>query len=243
MGKGLLLKNTLLYINQYDLSGLSRSFDSLLKTFERVDMTPWDYSVSRAIGNRCEVGIMGYTALLDVGTGKSADSLIADQDANVSLLIGEAGTPAVGDLAYSVPGVQLQGLLQIEAGAVGFAPTDFIPKSTLTNANYLDPWGVVLEINTRRTATKTGDTIDQGAQTTAGYSAFLHITVGGANYTIIIQDSINGSDWATLHTFTATGSAATSEHGGNSGTVDQYVRYLATKTSGDLLAVCVLCRN
>lgn len=243
MGKGLLLKNTRFYINQYDLSGLSRSFDSLLKTYERIDMTPWDYNVSRAIGNRCEVGIMGYTALLDIGSGKSADALIAEQDAYVSLLIGEAAAPLVGDLAYCIPGIELQGLIQIDAGAVGFAPTDFIPEPTLLNANYLNPWGIALEIATERTATKTGDTIEQDAQTTAGYTVFLHIFSSGADYTIIIEDSINGSAWETLHEFNINGSVAAVEHGGGSGTVDKFVRYVATKTSGDLTAVCVLCRN
>lgn len=245
MGKTFMLKNTRLYINQYDLSGLSRSFDSLLKTWERVDMTGWDQAVSRAIGNRLEVGIEGYSALLDVDTGKSADALIANQDANVSLLMGATKAPIVGDLAYLCPGVQLDGKIGDLSGAVGFTGVNFYPEPNNTGQYFINPYGVVLEIATERTETKTGDSvlapIDEATET--GWSAILHIISSGDEYTITIEHSANDDSWAELTEFTANGATAISEHKSGSTSVNKYVRYVATKTSGNLTAVCVFARN
>jgi len=242
-GKIFLLKNTRLYINQYDMSGLSRTLDSLVKSFEKVDMTAWDYNVSRAMGNRCEVGIMGYGALLDIDTGKSLDALQENQDAHVSLLIGAGAAPAVGDLAYIVPGIQFGGLMSIETGAVGFSGIDFIPEPGQAGAYYISPYGVVLEIATSRTATQTGSSVNNAAATTAGWSAMLHVISSGANWEIKIQHSANDTDWADLTTFTADGSTALAEHKSAATTVNQYTRILSTRTSGNLTVVCVLARN
>ena len=206
-------------------------------------MTPWDYNVSRAMGNRCEVGIVGYSALLDIDTGKSWDALQENQDANVSLLLGDTSAPAVGDLAYLCPGVQFGGLMTEESSAIAISDIDFIPHPNNTGEYYIDPYGVVLEIATQRTATQTGSSVDNGAATTAGWSAILHVISDSADWSITIEHSTNGSDWSTLTTFTADGSTATSEHKSGSDTVNQYVRYVATRTSGNLTAVCVLARN
>lgn len=245
MGKTFLLKNTRLYINQYDMSGLSRSFDNLLKVYERVDMTAWDHGVSRAIGNRCEVGIEGYSALLDIDSDKSADALSEAQDAQVTLLLGDTSAPAVGDLAYIVPGIQFGGLLENLSGAVGFAGINFYPEPTLTGTYYIEPWAYCLEAATARTETLTGASVrDPGqAQTTAGWSAILHIMSTGGDWEIKIQDSANDSDWADITTFTADGSTATVEHKSGIDALDQYVRILATRTSGGLTCVLSIARN
>ena len=243
MAKDVLLKHARLYIGIYDMSGIARGIGSLINEFERVDQTAWDNGVMRAMGNRRTVAMEDVALLLDSATGKSIDASEADQSVNVSFLIGSGGAPAFGDLAFCIPAVQANELFTIDGGAVGINGIRFEPEPTQSNINYLYPIGLTMEIATERTATQTSASIDNGASTANGYSAFLHVLSTGADFAIEIQHSINDADWSTLKAFTADGSALASEHVGATGTVNRYVRYLATRTSGNLTAVCVLIRN
>ena len=58
-----------------------------------------------------------------------------------------------------------------------------------------------------------------------------------------LQHSTNDSTWLDLVTFTANGSAITSEHQTGTDTVNQYVRGLATRTGGTALVVMTFARN
>lgn len=89
--------------------------------------------------------------------------------------------------------------------------------------------------NSEDTNTTTGASIDQGAATSLGWTAHLHVTlVDGGSWVVTIEDSANNSTWATIATFAAktaagaerlTSAAATT-------TVRRYVRVVATRTGG-----------
>jgi len=95
----------------------------------------------------------------------------------------------------------------------------------------LPVWGVMLTagLDTDTSGASTA-TLDQGAQTSAGAEAILHVTAfTGSNFTATIQDSANGSDWGTLVAFTQVTDIGT-ERVTVSGTVERYVRVTTTGT-------------
>ena len=92
-------------------------------------------------------------------------------------------------------------------------------------------WGVALTPGLKTdTSAANGATLDQGAQTSAGAEAILHVTsFTGSNFTATVQDSANGSDWGTLVAFTqVTGTG--SERVTISSTVERYVRVISSGT-------------
>ena len=92
-------------------------------------------------------------------------------------------------------------------------------------------WGVMLTPGLRTdTSGSSGTTLDQGAQTTAGAEAILHITsFTGSDITPTVQDSSNGSSWSTLKVF-STHTGVGSERVTVAGTVERYVRVISAGT-------------
>lgn len=76
----------------------------------------------------------------------------------------------------------------------------------------------------------TSATVDNGAPTTSGYSAYLHLTSAGAAGTIQIHSSTNNVTFGTLATFTAHGVVPTSERLYAAGTAPRYLRVVHTTT-------------
>jgi len=72
----------------------------------------------------------------------------------------------------------------------------------------------------------------------------LHITAtSSGNFAFTIEHSTNGSAWATLGTFTTTGGSVTSEYKSGAGTVNQYLRFVATRTAGTVSVACAIARK
>lgn len=114
---------------------------------------------------------------------------------------------------------------RIDVGAIDF-------ESYGNNAGVEN--GVMLAHGTI-TATTTGTGVDDptGAAVTASCSASLHIWTACAadTYVVKVQHSANNSTWADLLTFSADGSAITSERQSiASGTINRYRRVIATRT-------------
>lgn len=83
---------------------------------------------------------------------------------------------------------------------------------------------------TAETAGVTTSSVDNGAASTAGGRANLHVTAwSGTSATVKIQDSADNSSWADLLTF-STVSATTSESVSISGTVRRYARVVLSGT-------------
>jgi len=98
-------------------------------------------------------------------------------------------------------------------------------------------WGHALAVGTELSASGQGASVDNGAATTGGYIAFLHIpqttgAIASNTWSFIVEHSSNDSSFSTLATFTADGSAITAERLEGSGTVNRYVRFKYTRTAG-----------
>jgi hypothetical protein len=97
--------------------------------------------------------------------------------------------------------------------------------------------GTVLHPYGEDTNTTTGATRDEGAATSGGFMAHLHVfAVDGGTWDIGIQDSANGSTWADVNYGTAvsiTAPMAVRLHDPSvTATLRRYVRYTASRTGG-----------
>ncbi len=157
-----------------------------------------------------------------------------------SLLLGQNAAPAVGDPVYS---------LYFQQASYAALPevNKFVPFSAdFLNAGLLGGWGVALTPPVTFTNTTTGTAVNEGAQTTNGGAAFLHVLQAAASdtYTIIVEGSATGAfagEQTTLATFTLNASAIGSERKAISGTVHQYLRFKATRTgsAGNTVKIAV----
>ena len=93
--------------------------------------------------------------------------------------------------------------------------------------------GVLLHLpSTLETATANATSVDNGAASTNGAVAHLHLTqITGLNVTVIVQHSTDNSTWVDLFTFTAA-SAITSQRLSVTGTVNRYRRVRTVVNSG-----------
>jgi len=227
------------FIDAYNLSGDARTFSSLDDAFDEVDLSGWNNSVRTYVKGQRAVGVRGLQLLANDGTG-GAFSTLKEQGANrVSILFGGGAEPTFGDVAYLMEIQQLIDNLSLD-GQASVINADLVSES---GEDHL-PWGIVLHPETSIGATTTGDTHDSGASSGNGWHANLHVTAqSSGDYEFKIEHSTNEVDWSTLGTFTIDGSTIGSEHLSGSGTVNQYVRFVATKTAGTLTPVATFARN
>lgn len=235
-----LQKHMELYIGLYDLTGISRTLDSLMDTMDMIEIGNWGNDVIpyTSDGQR-EIGLRGYQALLD-----DADSAlflpITTTEQYITLAICASATPSVGDMAYAYTAVLMDDSINID-NKKGVIQISAMPASASFN---MKPFGLLLYPKTTISNTVNGASIDNGAGTTAGYLANLHILSStSGNYAFTIKHSTNGSNWSTLGSFTSDGSAAASETLTGTSTVNRYVRFTATKTAGSCVAVCSFVRQ
>ena len=245
VGKNKLERYMEIYVGGYDLSGDARTFGSLDNGFAEVDFTGWNEPVRNFVADGYrQVGVRGFQALMNDVTGRASDRLRnADQASRLALLFGGGAAPAIGDISYHLPSVQTNAPHAMDAGR-GVLTADFLPDTEQLNANFDNPLGVVLHPATSLSATTNGASVNNLASSANGCSAILHNLVAAGIWAFKVQHSINNSDWSDLITFSANGGSITSEAGFASGTINQYTRFVSTKTSGaDVTPVCTLARN
>ncbi len=247
MAKDKLLTGLRVYLDGYNVSGDTRSVDSIDGPVGEIDMLGVSETVRNYLADRMHpVGVRGYKAMLNDTAASGAHTLLVNPETGheVSVLLGSAGAaPVVGDIAYVLGAVQMSDQAAMDA-ASAVLQTDFLPDAGVTNTQ---AWGVVLSPETSMAATTNRAAVNNGAQSTNGYSANLHITAsGGGIWSFLIEGSTTGAyagEETTTHTFTANGSAITSEHGSGTGTVKQYQRLRAVRTSGTVTAVVTFARG
>jgi hypothetical protein len=97
-------------------------------------------------------------------------------------------------------------------------------------------WGTALAVGTSFTNTISGTIVNNGAATSNGGAAYLHILTAAAadTYSIIVQGStvVGFTSPVTLATFTLNASAIGSQRIALTGTVHQYARFLASRITG-----------
>jgi len=153
-------------------------------------------------------------------------------DGVISVILGQNTDPDEGDPMYSL--LALQG----RYGAVPQVGT-YVPfAAAFANRGSLGGWGVALAVpSTFSTATSTtGPTVDNGAETTGGGAAYLHVLGAsvGDTYDIEVQmDTTSGFSSPTQAAlFTLDGSALGSERIAIDVSIEQYTRWQVTRTSG-----------
>lgn len=147
----------------------------------------------------------------------------ADTVADTGWVGGEATLTKIGQPVSVADILKVNATLQ-GSGSVG------------ANANLLSPLAAV-------STTANGTAVDNAVSTALGYRANLHVTAAtGTGGTIKVQHSADNSTWADLATFTAA-TAATSETKAATGTVNRYLRSVATiNASSSLTFVCGIAR-
>lgn len=193
-----------------------------------------DYNASRAqqavsattFGNQDQVFVAG---LLEgsLTVGGNWDAATIDEDLDGLAAVGTRpvtvgfGGATIGNRAFLFDGhlasynanAPVNDLVRISAQFTGSGP--------------VRP-GVSLRALTAATTTGASASVDAAASSAFGGVANLHVTAfAGTNCTIVVQDSVNNSDWADLITF-ASVTGVTSQRLAVAGTVDRYVRVNVT---------------
>jgi hypothetical protein len=238
LGKGKIDRFARIYVGGYDLSGDARQFGSLDNGFDEVDFTGWSDTVRQFNGGYRNAGVRDFQALINDSTGRSYGALkTANTTGGISVLFGSNAVPAVGNTAYLLGYVQISAGTSFDGGA-GVINASFLPASSLGSSG-TNPLGWTL--NPIGALSGDGDTVDTGVTAGAGWSANLHVTTLGTSGTFTIEHSTSaGSGYATLGTFTANGTAVTSEHLSGTATVNRYVRATG---SGTAVIVITFARN
>ena len=159
----------------------------------------------------------------------------------ISILIGQNADPIVGDIAYMLLTQQEVYQANPEVGSVIPFSANFSPRGGQEAG-----WGVALAVPVDITNTTTGSNVDNGAASSNGGAAFLHILQAAATdtYTIVVEGSATGAfagEESTLGTFSLDASAIGSERLALSGSIPQYLRYKATRTgsAGDTVRLAI----
>ncbi len=246
MAKNLILRWTRIFVGGYDLSGDAMSFSKLENSFGDYDMLGWSESVHNSLSDGFRVvGIEDFQAFLNDAAARAWTILrqSAPTTRQVSVLFGAGAEPVIGSKAYLLGGIQISDESSFDSGR-GVLKAKFLNDASQYSANADNPLGYVLHPQTSISATTTGTSVDNGAASTLGAHANLHVLVSsGGTWSLKIQHSTDDSNWSDLITFTATGNSVTSERKTVSGTINRYSRVLLTRTSGTVTPVIVFSRN
>ena len=218
-------KNTVVYLNGYDLTDNFNSFDIGL-THETADNTPFNVDYRTKLALQLRDGTASLEGFFDadsgevdavmgplIGTGSDVLTVLPEGDANSNTGYGmlcHMGT-------YNIPG-EVAGIvgvsLEFEADGGG---------DRITVAHALSA----------ENSTGNGSSIDAGSSSSNGGAAFLHVTAGTGFGTVDVdlEDSSDDSTFSTLASFTQVSSANTSERITFTGTVERYVRVAFTLTT------------
>lgn len=230
------------FADEFDLSGDARTFDGLDNAMEGVDMHGWSDSHHWFLPDLLrQIGVKGFQALLNDATS-GAFTALKDRPVTVfSLAFGDGAEPAVGDPAYLIGGAQFKDTAGWD-GQAAVIQADILTDET----SGAQPVGNVMLPKTALSATGTSAAVNNGAASSNGFSANLHITAGAGVFAFVLEQSATGAfggEETTLGSFTIDGSAAASERITGTGAVAQYVRFKRTRTSGTCTAFCSMARN
>ena len=228
--------------NGYNLSGDMRTVSAIGSRFNETEVTGWSDDVMQYLSDTGEVLLEGFAALMNntpTATGPTAagahEVLAAGGSFYNSVFLGIRSAPAIGNPSFA--SVFEQGGYTVSGGV----NEPVIVQGSFYGSGVLAPsahvWGVALAVGTEITATGQGGSVDNGAASSGGYIAILHVTqtagaIASNDYEFRIEHSTNDSSFSTLATFTADGSAITAERLEDSGTVNRYVRFAYTRTAG-----------
>jgi hypothetical protein len=233
-------KYTQVFIEGYDFSGVTNAIGELQSSSQVVDYTAYSDGWNNNLLNQFQCAMTGYKGWFNV---TSAGVINYAQNSSgpkiVTVGLGILGTLAVGDPAFMARLVQRSFTATPEiAGAISVS-AEYESGGGDGNLAGVKAWGNILKTNALISSTTTGTTFDSLAATTAGGMGFLHVTAAGGVWSIEIRQSTDnfGANDTNLLTFSSDGSAITAEQSAVTGSVARYLRYKATRTSGNLTAL------
>jgi hypothetical protein len=241
MGKDLLLRYLRAWVGGYDLSGDALNIGRFLDELDQVMMSGWNEDVRKYLAGHSSVAIEGFQTFLNDAAGGAFTELKESGPTQVSFAFGSGGEPALGDPVFILAAEQFGDPLSWDNGRA-ILSVNFMPDTT--QAPLANPWGRVVQAKGAVTDTGNGASIDDDAQTAAGAHAILHVfATSSGDFEFKIQDSPDDSAWADLITFTLDGSAIGSEYLTVTGTVDQYLRLVRTRTAGSATISATIARD
>ena len=215
-------------VGGYELTG-DMNRVTVSDTYDMHDVTAFSDGAHRFIQGQRKIALehAGYMNSQAAGSHPVLkDALV---NGIVSVLLGQNAAPVVGDPVHSLYALQ---------GKYGSKPevSKYVPfGAQFANSGDQAGWGVLLTPPVAITATTTGSGVDEGAATSKGGAAFLHVLQVSTpdTYSIVVEGATNAgfsTGLVTLATFTLNGSALGSERIAINGSIPQFIRYKATKT-------------
>jgi len=212
-----------IWVDGYSLETKISNVGPLANTFDEIEVSGYNQDKNYLAGQGDgSIIVDGYLDQTDNSTHEAFSTIASgDNSQIVTVALGNNALPAIGDPTASMHCQQFNYTsTTLRSGAIAFnAAMKAGPDLPILE------WGVLLA-DTSITADGSSTSVDGAAATTAGGSAYLHITGLSAGDTIVvtIEDSANDSTWATIGTFTIDGSAINGQRIAIAGTIRRYVR-------------------
>lgn len=231
-------KATVLYLNQYDVSGWFQTAD---------DGNERDKAETSAFGDNVKQYVPGLadgtlTLQGHYDGGAAATTIDGILSPLQGLIVNVAKFPR-GDLVQGYEALIMAGVLR-----------QFSIESSITDAVRINagvhgggPYPALLvQQRAAFTTTGNGTALDNAAATTFGGRAQIHVLANTMNNTtaLVLEHSVDNSVWTTLAAFT-TAPAATlqSQHVAITGTINRYTRLVRTAAgTGSITLACALWR-
>lgn len=218
-----------LLVGGYDLSGDVGSLSNVHGGPAALDQTGIDKSAIERIGGVLDGGL-DYQAWFNPATDRAHARLSTLPTADVHVMYGTAST--LGASAACLVGKQMSyDPTRGQDGSLSMA----VPH--VANGFGLEWCDLVTAGLRTDTAATNGSSLDGGAATTTGWSAYLQLTAfSGTDVTVKLQDSADNSTWAdvTAGAFTEVTAGPTVERitGAAGATLRRYVRAVTATTGG-----------
>ena len=214
----------------FDISGRSRQFDWAVEYIQEDATAFQDGADNSQAGLPMFEGAV--TAFMDPVTNNSWDALkspATHTNQHLMVMLGNGAAPTLSDPALAA------GAEQFKINLTGTPQDKLVLTATFkpeTGGAFRPDFCTVLANQTvTNTATTSAHDTGTGPYADGGTGYLQVFTVPATDtYSIVIEDSPNGSSWATYITFTADGSTRTSERKIDATSLDQHWRVVVTRT-------------
>lgn len=228
------------YLGGYDRSGdlseVTPKFAADTHDVTTFASANWKENVAGLLGWEC--GLTGFYDPAAAGYGRHLEDILGASCLALSIYDGDAN--AQGDT-----GILLGPGLLAERDQPQNVADMIRLNGAITGYGRAGMFGKLLHVLGAETTTAVGDPHSHGASTANGGRANLHVTAITGTWTIKIQHSADNNTYADLLTFTQVAAAGgvTAESKEVTGTVNQYLRVVATEdVAGTISFVCGFAR-
>lgn len=173
---------------------------------------------------------------VEPGSHIAIPAVIGTESTIATFAIGIREAPTIGAPAFSFRCTPKDYQAPVAGGVVKVS-ADF-SSASVGQPSTAKRWGQLLAVGASVSSTTNNGSLDNGAATSAGAIAVLHLTtsagaMGTNSWVIKVQHATNDSTWNDLITFAANGTAVTAKWDESvTGSVARYVRAQATKSAG-----------